>query len=275
MSFLIDTLRHWLSLTAWEMEIPPSYGVFHILVMVGGFSLCGVLAWLLRRAGDRANRAILLGIGTFLLLSEIYKQLFYIWVAEPGQGYRWGIFPFQLCSIPLYFCLIASLLRPGRVQKGMYNFLMLYNLLGGFIAFFEPSGLFHGHVTLTAHALVWHMMLVFLGFYLFLSGRGGLDRQDYRSATYTFLGLCVVAFGINCAFWEISDHQIKMFFLGPGNSPIIVFKQIAETFGWVVCTAIYIPVVCLGAYLLLLLFRLIRRRLSPAITPEPTLSSAR
>ena len=55
MSFLIDTLRHWLSLTAWEMEIPPSYGVFHILVMVGGFSLCGVLAWLLRRCKANTN----------------------------------------------------------------------------------------------------------------------------------------------------------------------------------------------------------------------------
>ena len=44
-----------------------------------------------------------------------------------------------------------------------------------------------------------------------------------------------------------------MFFVGPGNSPIIVFKQFSEWFGWYVNTPIYIFAVCLGAYLLFVL----------------------
>lgn len=261
---LIRTLLGW---TAWEMEVPKAYGLFHISVMVIGFSLSFFAAWKLRNLDERKHRLLLLSIGIFLVICEIYKQLMYEVVLEPGNGYRWGNFSFQLCSIPMYLCLILPFLKEGTLRRSLSGLLMSYNLLGGFIAFFEPSGLFHGHWTLTGHALVWHMILVFLGAYIGLSGRGCRNGKDYRNTTAAFLVLCLMAFCINCAFWQISDHQIKMFFLGPANSPIIVFKQISEMFGWVVCNLIYIPCVCLGAYLVYRLFVLLHRKLRSLRTP--------
>lgn len=257
MHAFLETLRHILTMTAWEMEVPPAYGTLHLAFMLVGFPLCAFAAWKLRKLGDRGIRALLLSVGIFLVLSEIYKQLLYVLVVESGLGYRWGIFPFQICSIPMYLCLLIPILKPGRVQKAMYCFLMTYNLLGGFIAFFEPSGLLHGHWTLTFHALIWHMLLVFLGTYIAFSGRGCRDIRDYRNATALFVILCAAAFAINCAFWRLSNHEIKMFFVGPGNSPIIVFDWISEKFGWLVCTALYIPCVCLGAFVIYSLFQFI------------------
>lgn len=46
--------------TAWEMEIPRTYGLFHICVMVIGFSLCFLGAWKLRRLDDKKNNGLLL-----------------------------------------------------------------------------------------------------------------------------------------------------------------------------------------------------------------------
>lgn len=242
------------------MEIPPAYGWFHITFMIFAFGLSGFLAWKLRGVGDRGNKRIFLSIGIFLLVSEVYKQLMYFLVVDPGGDYHWGEFPFQLCSIPMYFCVIIPLLKQGKLQKAMYNFLMMYNFLGGFVAFFEPSGLLHGYVTLTMHALIWHSLLVFIGLYIYFSGRGGTEKSDYLSATLTFGILTLMAFIINCSFWELSNHSIKMFFVGPGNSPIIVFKWISEQFGWVVCTLFYIMSLCAGVYLLVLLLRFLRKR---------------
>ena len=31
----------------------------------------------------------------------------------------------------MYMCLIAPWLKPGKLQRGMYSFMVLYNLLGG------------------------------------------------------------------------------------------------------------------------------------------------
>ena len=143
----------------------------------------------------------------------------------------------------------------------MCGFLMTYNMLGGFISFFEPSGLLHEYWTLTFHALIWHMLLVFLGTFIALSGRGCRSRKDYWGATVTFLVLCAVAFGINCAFWNISGGQINMFFVGPANSSLVVFHQISEMLGWYVSTAVYIPATCLGAYVIYLGFRFVQRKL--------------
>ena len=50
-----------------------------------------------------------------------------------------------------------------------------------------------------------------------------------------------------------SVGTINMFFIGPANSSLFLFSDIAKNCGWYVSTAIYIPTVCFGAYLLFLL----------------------
>ena len=156
--------------------------------------------------------------------------------------YSWGDFPFQLCSIPMYMCLIAPWLKPGKLQRGMYSFMVLYNLLGGAISFTEPSGLLHGHWFLTLHACIWHMLLVFVGLFICFSKRGGNQKADYWGATWTFIALCGIAFGLNCFVQFGLGESMNMFFVGPGNSPIIVFKQVSEWFGWYINTPIYIHI---------------------------------
>jgi hypothetical protein len=265
MPAVVETIRDVLSVTAWEMETPKAYGPLHLIFMIGGFFLCFFLAWQLRHISAKTKNRILLGIGIFLVICEIYKQLMYEVVLEPGNGYRWGNFSFQLCSIPMYLCLIIPFLKEGTVRRTMCCFLTTYNCMGAFVAFFEPSGLLHGHWTLTLHALIWHLLLVFLGALIAFSGDGCRDIKDYKRATVLFCILCGMAFAINCIFWEISDHQIKMFFVGPGNSPIIVFKQISELFGWVVSTLLYIPSVCVGAYIFYFIFGFINQRRGKAV----------
>ena len=156
----------------------------------------------------------------------------------------------------MYLCIIAPLLRPGRMQREMYGFMTSYNLLGGLMALIEPSGIVHPYWTLTLHAFIWHISLVFIGLYLLASGRGGTDMKDYKGSTKIFLVLCGVAFAINLLLRGISNGTVNMFFVGPSNSSLAVFKQISENFGWYVSTALYIPTVCLGAYLVFLPFHL-------------------
>lgn len=131
--------------------------------------------------------------------------------------------------------------------------MVLYNLLGGAIAFAEPSGLLHGHLFLTIHSCVWHMLLVFVGLFLCMSRRGGTEMSDFFSATWIFYILCGAAFALNCFVQFGLGQEMNMFFVGPGNSPIIVFKQFSEWFGWYINTPIYMLAVSLGAYLLFVL----------------------
>ena len=86
-----------------------------------------------------------------------------------------------------------------------------------------------------------------------MSKRGGTQKGDYKSASWTFIALCGIAFILNCVVQFGFKGDMNMFFVGPGNSPIIVFKQFSEWFGWYINTPIYMFAVSLGAYLLFLL----------------------
>lgn len=264
---MTELIRGLLSMTTWEMEVPTAYGPLHLPFFLIGTLLSIFLAWKLRNASDKVNRGLLLTLGIVLVLGEVYKQLLYELVLEPDDGYNWKNFSFQMCSIPMYLCLILPFMKPGKVARGMYCFLMTYNLLGGFISLVAPTGLFHGYWTLTLHAMIWHMLLVFLGLYVAFSGRGCRDRKDFKWATVTYLVLCVLAFIFNCAFWDLSGGQLNLFYVGPKNSTLPVFSIIANALGWYVNTALFIPVTVLGSFVIYLLLRSVKNKwLSPVMT---------
>lgn len=260
-------LKHFIEATAWTMEKPKAYGAFHLIFTFAGLAVCILLAYVLRKTGKRGNRIVLTSVGVFLLLTEIYKQLFYYYHIGEGS-YQWWIFPFQLCSVPMYLCLIAPWLKEGKVQAAMYHFMTTFNLLGGIMAFAEPSGIIHGYWTLTLHAFVWHMMLIFVGLYLIASGRGAKTVKDYLSSVVLFLVLAVIAFAINLLFWDVSGGTIKMFYVGPAISPLAVFKDIATNCGWYVNTPIYLVAVSLGAFLIFLPVYLRERRKEKALSKK-------
>jgi len=237
---------------SWPMQPPPAYGAFHILFTFIGFAVCGFSAWKLRYVSDRSAGLILFACGLVLSLSEVFKQFFCYYVIADNT-YYWGEFPFQLCSIPMYMCLITPWLKESKLRRALYSFMVLYNLLGGAIAFTEPSGLLHSHLFLTVHSCVWHMLLVFVGLFLCISKRGGTQVSDYISSTRIFIVLCGAAFTLNCFVQFGLGQEMNMFFVGPGNSPIIVFNQFSEWFGWYINTPIYIFAVSLGAYLVFVL----------------------
>ena len=238
-------LESFLEMTAWKMTPPPAYGVFHLTFFLGGLAVAILLAYLLRKTNEKQNRAVLLTVGIFLVVCELYKQLFYYFYIG-NHSYQWWIFPFQLCSIPMYFCLITPFLKEGRLRQSLYNFMLAFNLMGAFVAFLEPSGLVHEYWTLTIHAFIWHLALIFVGLYLGFSGRAGINRGGYRQAVTVLLVLSVIALSINFIFKDISGNTINMFFIGPANSSIIVFKDIAARYGWYVNAPIYLAALCIG-----------------------------
>ena len=234
--------------TAWPMTPPKTFGTFHLLFLFLGLAVYVGLAWLLRKTNEKQNKIVLVSIGGFLFLCEVYKQLFYTYYIGNGS-YQWWIFPFQLCSIPMYLCLIVPFIKKEKVQGWFYTFLSTYNLLGGFISMIEQSGLSHPYITLTLHAYIWHLSLVFVGFYLIASNRAGKHFKDILPAICIFAVLCVIAQTINIVFRQ---HDIKMFYISPYHStPIAVFKQIEAKCGWFINALLYCFAQTLGACLFL------------------------
>lgn len=223
-------MRAFLYWTAWEMEKPASYGAFHILMTLGLLLLTVFVAWRLRNADEKTNRVVMGVVGGFLLLTEVYKIAFHLTVNPYAWGF-WGAFPFQLCSVPMYLSLFCAFCRNQKVSHWLYEGMFAVNMLGGIMAFLEPSGIQHGYVTLTLHAYIWHMLLIFLGLYLYMSKRACTDQGSYKKAALMYLGSCVVAQGFNLIFGD----KVNCFYISPYvQSPLAVFKNIYAACGWLV-----------------------------------------
>jgi len=218
---------HW---TAWTMEKPASYGAFHLLATAVLLAVVIAAAWALRNADDRRNRIILGTVGFFLLVTEVYKIAFHM-VVDPYDWGFWGTFPFQLCSVPMYLSIFCAFCRSEKINSWLCECMFAVNLFGGIMAFIEPSGINHGYWTLTIHAYVWHMLLIFIGLYLYFSKRVCMDKHSYRKGIITYLASCAVAQIMNVIF----AGKINCFYISPYvQSPLAVFKDIYAACGWVV-----------------------------------------
>ena len=157
-------------------------------------------------------------------------------------------------DVPMFLCLIIPFIKNKKVLEGMYNFMVSYNLLGGFITFLEPSALCRPYLMMTLHGFVWHLVLVFIGIYLALSKRCLKSKKDFFTSTKVYAVLCSIALILNISLRSVSNGKLNAFYLGPSISPIIIFEDISANFGWFINMIIFVIIMSLGAYLVYMFF---------------------
>lgn len=191
------------------------------MLSLNGYTLCGIL----------------------MLISEIWKQWTLSFMIN-NSVYNWWYFPFQLCSIPMYVCLVIGLFSSPRIQKHipfarihgddicslLMAFLMDYGLLGGFFTFFDTSGMHYDYLPLTIHSFAWHILLIFLGCASGLNPKSNHSLRGYRFSTTLYLVCCGIATIFNLAFYRFGT--INMFYISPRYSMNQkVFSHVADTLG--------------------------------------------
>ena len=249
-------MKEFFEFMAVPMQKPTSYGVFHLLFGAFLIALAITLAFLLRKTTEKQNKIVLIVVGSLLIVFEVLKQLFYYYFIGNGS-YQWWIFPFQLCSVPMYLCVIIPLIKSEKVKKWFYEFMFAINMLGGIMAFIEPSGINHEWLFLTLHAYVWHAMLIFLGLYLYFSKRACTTKMGYLKSLAVFAGMIVIAQILNVS---IRQPGFNMFYVSPfEQSPLAVFSMFYEKLGWFPNMLLYILAIALGSAAIYFSFYLFRK----------------
>lgn len=222
----------------------------------------------LRSLTDRTCDRILFFCGLFLLLTEAYKQCFLYFIID-HRHYDWWFFPFQLCSLPMYVCLLVPFLKKGRLKTALFTFMQDLNLLGGLAALIVSEGFRGIHWTLTLHGYVWHLLLVLIGLFLFFSGRSDLSWKGYLRTLPVFAASCALAAFINVA--APGHGQADMFYISPyypSTQP--VFHEIALALGILPANLLYLLTICAGGALLHAGFRILYRKTAAPVTYNRT-----
>ena len=218
-------------------------------------------------SGKGPERRVLLPVlilGLLLLFMELWKQLYlYFYVFD--RQYRVWYLPWQLCSMPIYLCLIYSvgMLVSGRkaacALRPLAVFMADYGLLGGIAALLVPDGFtWPDHPLLTFHGYLWHILLILLSLYLTLQGLSDTRKGAFWKTLPVFFTAALLAEVLNVLLHPFGDCD--MFYISPYHlSSQPVFREIDRVIGRGPGILLYLAAVILGAFLChLLLGRLYR-----------------
>ena len=208
--------------------------------------------------------------------SELWKQ--YTLTFTLGHGhYNWWYFPFQLCSIPMYLCLMLPWIHSDRLRKTTLTFLADFGLLGGIFAFCDTRGMHYDIFALTLHSYLWHVLLITIGLYTGFSGKTharssstyrlvfsdqsflpDFSFRGYLRSTGLYLVCCLIATGCNYLFHPFG--KINMFYISPHYwMNQIVFQNITHAFGNPAGILAYITATTIGAGILHAIWSFIHR----------------
>lgn len=246
-------MKEFITKTAWLMVPPRPYSAFHICFTAMGFLAAVLAAYVLSRKKDRTFFIRLLFFcGIILAVSELYKQLFLYYVVNQ-ETYDWWYFPFQLCSLPIYFCLLLPLVKNRKLQLIMLTFMQDFNLLGGVMALAEPSGLLHPYWFLTLHGLTWHILLIFIGLFIGFSHESDSSLTGYIRTLPLFFICCGIATLINVTARPLG--QADMFYISPyyPNNQV-VFYDISQKLGILPGNLIYLLSILIGGLIFHMIF---------------------
>ncbi len=253
MSFIEEFIRS----THIEVENRPEpYGLFHILFTLLSVTVIIAVCYFMRKNKEMTFRRVLLSVGSILILSEIYKQIYYVYAAG-GEGYDWYIFPFQLCSVPMYLCVAVGLMKKNKVRDALCEYLVSIGFLGGIMAYAEPSGILNGHYFTLIHSCIWHALLVFIALYILFTDNAAHSLGGYKRSMLVTCGVVICATMLNIIFSKKPDFN--MCYISPFyNTPLAVFKSFDEFFegalgygaGRILSIIIYIIALMLGGFII-------------------------
>ena len=243
---------------------PKLFGLFHIIAFILSIGVPLPAAYAFRHAKPALRERILFTTGVLLALMECGKQVFYYHVVNNGVLDPW-FFPFQLCSIPMYLCLLLPVLR-GRAKETALSFMWDYCFFGALLALLYPDGMMRPHLLMTLHGFLWHAVLLFIAFLVFFGQEASQNWQSYARATGLLLLLCIIAVCLNVLLegYGLETSYPDMFYLTPFHlttQPVV--KHIEVRFGRLFARLVYVVALVILGAADHVLYRKLRHRTGP------------
>ena len=231
-----------LNMTAWRADAPELFASFHVAAsLIAAASAAALAAWFSRRVRDAVDPfeklvRILAITGWVLVILEVYKQLFLFFIVN-NRAYDWWYFPFQLCSVPMYLCILLPVMA-HKTQRTFLTFMGGYTFVSAVATLIYPEDILRSYTVLTLHGFIWHGILLFISLLILFTGKTDVSAGGLAKAAILFASLCAVAVVINVAVEPvmqsagIAHSYAAMFYLNPYHiSPQPVVGGIQKTAG--------------------------------------------
>ena len=147
------------------------------------------------RANEKIRDYVPMTIGLILIGTEIYKQILMLY--HFNWKYHFYLFPFQLCSVPMYTAALIPVIKNQKLKDSLFSFMAVYGMIGGLsVMIYQKSVLTWEDYSLNWHSIFWHLSLIALGIFsasYLRIGSGSFNRNakilSYGSIVFV---ICVI-----------------------------------------------------------------------------------
>ena len=201
---------------------PGMFSWFHILWLVIMVTAAVVLSLTVaKKHNPEHDKKVILIAAILLVICEVFKQLF--WFEFYGY-YRFEIFPYQFCTVPIYVAIVASIVRNETVKEYCYKFLAFYGIIGGLAVMLIPTAVLYTYfVPMSIHSMLWHSILVVMGVYLIVSRGYGKSLKELIVPSIMLCGFVIIAIIGNILVYQLHlgteacqpGDNLSMFYISP------------------------------------------------------------
>lgn len=211
----------WGSIEAGDVG-PGMFSWFHILWLIIMIVASVVISLTVgKKHNPKYDRIVVLIFSIILVICEVFKQLF--WFEFYGY-YRFEIFPFQFCTVPIYVSIAASIIRSDKIREICYRFLAFFGIIGGLAVMLIPTAVLYTYfVAMSLHSMIWHSILVIMGVYLIVSRGYGKKIKELYVPALMLLGFVILAIIGNILVYKLHlgtpncqpGDNLSMFYISP------------------------------------------------------------
>lgn len=226
-----------------KWETPSTYGWFHILCLIITAAVAIFLITKYKNCGDKILRKIVCIDWVILLALEIYKQLNFSYdVYSNVWSYSWQHFPFQLCSMPLYFFPLIAFVKDCKFRDACLSFSITYLLFAGVAVMIYPGDVFIETIGVDVQTMFHHGSQVVIGLLLAVVYREKCSLKFFISGVAAFVVTVAAAFVFNVVCYKlVPDQNVNMFFIGPYvQSTLPVLRKMFGVVPWFVILLTYV-----------------------------------
>ena len=201
------------------MQTPTNYGWFHLMFVAIAITVTVLLCIFAKNMQEKTFRKFVFWCWIVVLVLEIYKQVFYATLEVNGEQlnwiYKWGNFPFQLCSTPLYLLPFVAFMKDGKVRDSIISFLCTFAMFGGLVVFLYPNDVFVSMIGINIQTMVHHGLQIVLGIFMLVYYRKKLDWKFFLKGIIVFGIAILTALLLNTVVYNTISHDFNMFYIGP------------------------------------------------------------
>lgn len=239
-----------------KMVEPKPFEWFHLMCLAILFVIITILYKTRNKHSEKRLKIVIGVYGIIAFILELLKQLMWSFNYDNmtnivNWDYEWYAAPFQLCTTPIFVCVICLFLKKGKIRDSLFSYMSFVTILGSITTMIMPESCFVEDILVNIHTMWLHLGSFAVSIYLLISGEVEINLESLKRAILVFITFVALAITLNIVIYNsgiLNGETFNMFYISPYFiSTLPVFDVIQQSVPYVIYLLIYVVSLSLGA----------------------------